>query len=420
EAKLGLMKKFKLSEIQANAILEIRLHQLARMEREKVEEELKMRLKEIEELTAILNSPQRIKGVLKKELIALKENFGDDRKTRVIAQKLGDIAEEDLIPNEETIITLTHDGYIKRINPAAYKIQKRGGKGMLGMKTTQDDIVEQFLSAQTHDSLFFFTDSGKVFKTVAYEIPEGSRVARGRGVLNFLELSQQEKVLTVLPIGKSDNDEGIKDLVMVTREGVIKKTKLEEFNNVRRSGLIAITLKKGDSLEKVSKSSGDDDIVLVTRKGQAIRFKQKEIREMGRPAAGVKGIRLKKNDKVVGMEIIKSGKPKVDDKTETKKEKSYLLVVMENGYGKRTDAKEYRLQGRGGSGVKTASINSKNGEIVASWLLAGGEEELIVISQKGHVIRTNISSIPILGRATQGVRIMRIEEGDKVASATCI
>lgn len=417
DAKRNLVKKFKLSEIQANAILEIKLQQLARMEREKIEEELKQKRAEIKELTAVLKSPQRIKDVVKKEIKEIKEKFGDQRKTKVVLQKIGEIAEEDLIPLEETIITLTSGGYVKRINPKTYKIQKRGGKGMLGMKTLQDDIVEHFLTAQTHDSLFFFTDSGKVFKTPVYEIPEGTRVARGRGLLNILEISPQEKVLSLFPMGKQDLEKGIKHLVMVTQNGIIKKTALAEFENVRKSGLIAITLKKDDLLRKVQKSTGLDEVILATKKGQAIRFKEKDIREMGRPASGVKGIRLKRGDVVVGMDIIQSSKPKAQD---SKPEKQYLLIITEKGFGKRTDLKEYRMQGRGGAGIKTVNITPKTGEVVSSMLLEGAEEDLIVISQKGQVIRTKISQIAKLSRATQGVRIMKLEEGDRVASATCI
>lgn len=415
DAKNNLIRKFKLTEVQANAILEIRLQQLARLERQKIEEELEQKLKEIKELSAILKSPEKIKEILKRELHLLKENFGDERKTKVHIQKIGEIAQEDLVPLEETIITLTQGGYIKRINPRTYKIQKRGGKGILGMKTMQEDIVEHFLMARTHDSLFFFTDSGKIFKSPVYEIPEGTRVARGRGLLNFLEISPQEKVLSLFPLGKEDLDSGIKYLAMATQNGIIKKTALSEFENVRRSGLIAITLKKGDLLKKVEKSTGQDEVILVTKKGQAIRFQEKQIREMGRPAAGIRGIRLRKGDEVVGMDVIK-----LKVKSEKSKVNEYLLVVTDNGYGKRTDLAEYRLQGRGGSGIKTAKVTSKTGEIVSARLLAGGEEDLIVISRKGQVIRVEISAIPKLNRATQGVRIMRLQEGDKVAQATCI
>ena len=408
DALKNLMKQFKLTEIQANAILETKLASLAKLEREKIEAELKELKNLIKELTAILASPQKIKSIIKAEIKEIKERFGDERRTKVFAQKVGEIAEEDLIPQEETMITLTQGGYIKRINPATYKIQKRGGKGIMGMKTLQEDIVEHFLSAQTHDDLFFFTDSGKVFQTVAYEIPEGTRVARGRGLLNFLELSSEEKALSLLSFGKEDEEKGVKDLVMVTKDGVIKRTKLEQFKNVRKTGLIAISLKKGDLLKKVVKTTGENDIILVTKKGQSIRFREQDIREMGRPASGVRGITLKKEDEVVGMDVISKDA-----------EKQQLLIVMENGYGKKTDIKEYRRQGRGGSGIKTANVTPKTGKIVYSKIITD-EEDLIIISQKGQVIRTKISSIAKISRSTQGVRIMKLSDGDNVASAASI
>ncbi|MBI2625404.1 MAG: DNA gyrase subunit A [Candidatus Nealsonbacteria bacterium] len=413
DAKKNLMKRFKLTEIQANAILETKLSALAKLERKKIEDELKEIRSSIKEWMAILKSPQRVKEVVKKELKELKESFGDERKTKVYAQKLGEISEEELIPKEETIITLTKGGYVKRINPSLYKKQKRGGKGMVGMKTVGEDIVEYLLLTQTHDQLLFFTDSGKVFKMLAYEVPEGTRVAKGRGLLNFLELSPQDKILSLMARGKEDSDLGIKYLVMVTKDGIIKKTDFQEFENVRKSGLIAITLKKGDLLRKVQKTTGEDEIIIITKKGQSIKFKEKDIRSMGRPAAGIRGIRLRKGDEVVGMEII--GKPQAADR----KSQNYLLVITENGYGKRTDVEEYRKQGRGGSGIKTAKVTSKTGGLISTWLLTD-EEDLIVISQGGHVIRTKIVQIPKLGRSTQGVRIMRLEPGDRVASATCI
>jgi len=412
DAQKNLMKKFKLTQIQANAILETKLSALAKLERKKIEDELKALRIKIKELIAILKSPQKIKGEIKKELKQMAETFGDERKTRVHAQKVGEISEEDLIPQEETIITLTQGGYIKRLNPATYKIQKRGGKGILGMKTVGDDIVEHFLTTNTHDSLLLFTDSGKVFKTPVYEIPEANRVAKGRGLLNFLEMSSEEKVLSLMSLSKEEK-EATKYLVIITKNGIIKKTVLEEFENVRRSGLIAISLKKGDALQTVRKTSGQDEIILTTKKGQAIRFKEKEIRPMGRTAAGIRGIRLKKGDELIGMDISKNYKPQVTEL------KPYLLVVTENGYGKKTDLKEYRLQGRGGSGIKTAQITAKTGNLISSKLLTT-EEDLIVISQQGQVIRSAISGISKLSRATQGIRIMRLGEGDKIASATYI
>ena len=410
DAKKNLMKSFKLTEIQANAILEIRLHQLARMERERIEDELKAKLKEIKELTAILKSPKKVESIVEKELIQAKEAFGDERKTKVHIQKLDEISEEDLIPLETTIITITNGGYIKRINPQTYKIQKRGGKGILGMKTTQDDLVEHFIEAKTHDSLLFFTDSGKVFRIPAYEIPEATRVARGRGIFNFLEISSQEKVLSVIPLSKEDEEEDIKYLVMGTEKGVVKKTLLKDFKNIRRSGLIAIKLRKGDLLKNVCKTAGDDDIIMVTEAGQSIRFKERDVRGMGRTASGIRGIKLRKGDKVVGMDVVKNENGKED----------FLLVVTENGFGKKTLLKEYRVQQRGGVGVKALNITQKTGSLVVSKTLTKEEEELIVISRKGNVIKSEIDLIPKLSRATQGVRIMRLAPQDKVASAICI
>lgn len=405
DALKNLMKRFRLSQIQANAILETKLSALAKLERKRIEDELKEMIARMKELTAILKSPQKIKEVVKKELKEIKEKFGDERKTKLHPQGVGEIAEEDLIPQEETIITLTQGGYIKRINPLMYKMQKRGGRGMVGVKTMGQDIVEHFLTAMTHDSLLFFTDSGKVFRTQVYEIPEGQRLAKGRGLLNFLEISSQEKVLSLQTLGKEDKELGMKYLVMATRNGIIKKTGLAEFENVRKSGLIAITLKKGDLLKKVVKTTGQDEIIFVTKKGQSIHFKEKDIRSMGRTASGIRGIRLKKSDELIGLDVV-SGKD--------------LLVVTENGFGKRTDLKEYKLQARGGSGVITAKITAKTGDLAAAITLSGQEEDLIVISQKGNTIRTKINLIAKLGRATQGVRIMKLEPGDKVASATCI
>jgi len=415
DAKDKLKKAFRLSELQANAILDMRLAQLARLERKKIEDELKEMRAKIKELTVILNSPKKIDGVIKKEFLSTKETFGDNRKTRVQIAGLGEIAEEDLVPQEETIITLTQGGYIKRINPATYKLQKRGGKGIVGMKTVSDDIVEHFLYCNTHDSLMVFSDSGKVFSLPVYEIPEGSRVAKGRGLLNFVELSSNDKVLNLFALGKKDTEQGIKYMVMVTKDGLVKKTPLEDFKNVRRSGLIAISLKKGDELRIVRKSTGQDQIIVTTKKGQSIRFKEKDARAMGRSAAGTRVIRLKKGDEVVGMDIIgENPKPKTQN---SKIDSDYLLILTENGYGKRTPLKEYRVQTRGGSGIKTANITTKTGNLAYAKVLSGEEEDLIVISRKGQVIRTAIAGIAKISRSTQGVRVMRLDEGDKVVSA---
>ncbi len=411
DALRNLIKRFRLTEIQTNAILDMRLAQLAKLERKKIEDELKEIQATIKELSAILTSPKRIDGVIKKEFAQIRGAFGDERKTKVQVQGIGEIAEEDLVPQEETIITLTQGGYIKRINPATYKLQKRGGKGIMGMKTVAEDIVEHFLYCNTHDSLMVFTDSGKVFQTPVYEIPEGTRVAKGRGLLNFIELSSQDKVLSLFAFGKKDAESGIKYLVMITKDGIIKKTPLEDFKNARRSGLIAMSLKKGDLLRSVQKSTGQDELIITTRKGQSIHFREKDVRSMGRPAAGIHAMRLKKGDEVVGMDVISN--PKSEARNPNTR---YLFILMENGYGKRTDVKEYRIQTRGGSGIKTANVTAKTGNLVYAKVLQGIEEDLIVISRKGQVIRTPVDAIPKISRSTQGVRIMRLDEGDKVVS----
>jgi DNA gyrase subunit A len=429
DARANLMKRFKLDEIQANAILETKLAALAKLERQRIEDELKQLMAQIEEWTQTLKSPARIKTVMKKELAEVKQNFGDERRTKVHVGGIGEISEEDLVPEEETIITLTNSGYIKRIDPKTYKIQKRGGKGIIGLKTVGDDIVEQSLIANTHDRILFFTDSGRVFQTLAYEIPEGARVAKGRAVVNFLEMSPQEKVLYMMPLAKKagpkdkakakqkeEKSASEKYLLIITKNGIAKKALLDDFDNIRRSGLIAITLKKDDFLRKVSKTTGNDEVLIVTKKGQSVRFKESQIRPMGRQAAGIKAIGLKRGDEVVGMDVIPS---KADETAGERKKDRLILVVMENGYGKKTSLKEYRLQNRGGSGIKAAQITSKTGELVTSFVLSG-EEELMIISTKGQVIRIPIDGISTLSRPTQGVRIMRLDAGDKVASASCI
>lgn len=412
DAKTNLMKKFKLSLLQAEAILEIRLHQLAKLEKQKVEDELAEKMKLIKALTKILESKAEQKKLMKQELESEIENYGDERITAVVKKSPEAISEEDLVPLEDTIVTLTSGGFIKRMNPSEYKKQKRGGQGSLGMKTGEDDEVHHFITAQTHDSVFFFTDSGKAFQTKVYEIPEGQRSNKGRGIMNFLEISSSDKILSILPLNKEDRKGSgeIKYLFMATKNGIVKKTPLKDFENVRRNGLIAIGLKKDDALCGAQKIADGDDIILVTKDGQSIKFAEKEVRSMGRSAGGIKGIALKKGDQVIGMQIVRKIKAK---------EKSYLLVLMENGFGKLTDVTEYKRQGRGGSGVKTAKVTSKTGSIVKIEIIQS-QEDLIVISQKGQTIRTKISSIPKLGRDTQGVRVMKIKEGDKVASAACL
>jgi len=404
DAKKNLMSKFKLTSIQAEAILETKLATLARLEREKIEQELKQIKAKIKELEAIIKSPKKVKEVVKKEIKELKEKYQDPRRTKVLAKGPGKIKEEDLIPEEETIITLTQKGYIKRVDPATYKIQKRGGKGIIGVETKEEDLVEHFILANTHDQLLVFTDTGKVFGLPVYEIPKGTRTSKGRALTNFLDIQSEDKILAVLPIGKKDLERKVKYLIMATKNGIVKKTELEKFKNLRSTGLIAIRLKKGDLLRKVRKTKGDDLIILVTKKGMAIEFHEKEIRPMERNAAGIRGIKLKKEDELIGMEVVGNIKTK-----------QYLFVITENGYGKMTDISKYRLQKRGGTGLITAKITPKTGDLVEARILTR-DEDLIIISKKGQVIRTSAKNIPILGRATQGVRIMRLKQGDKVAS----
>jgi len=406
DAKKQLKKKFKLTDIQAEAILETKLSALAKLERRKIEVELKEIKERIKGLQAILKSKAKVKAVVKKELKRLKDDYGDERKTKVYLKKVDQISVEDLVPEEETLITLTNKGYIKRMSPTVYKAQHRGGKGIIGMKTRDEDFVKHFLVASTLDELLFFTDSGKVFSIPAYDVPQGNRTANGKSIVNYLEISPDDRILAVLPLGKKDKE--VAHLAMATRNGIIKKTKIQDFKNIRRSGLIAINLKKGDLLCSVKKTSGNSEIILVTQKAQSIRFKEKDIRPMQRNAAGNKGIRLKKDDKVIGMEIVEK-----DNK------KDYLLIISENGYGKKTKIDKYRGQTRGGAGIKTAKITKRTGDIVRVQILKG-DEDLIIMSKKGQVIRTSAKNISSLGRATQGVRIMNLAKDDKIISLTKI
>ncbi|MEI8343772.1 MAG: DNA gyrase subunit A [Candidatus Moraniibacteriota bacterium] len=408
EAHINLMKKFKLSEKQASAILEMRLQTLAGMERKKIEDELAEKLETIAQLTNLLSSTIKILAVVKDELIALKEKFGDERKTKVLRTGIEEFKQEDLIPNEEAILTISQDGYIKRMNPNVYKVQNRGGKGVIGATTREGDVIEKVTSVMTHDNLMFFTNTGKVFQTKAYEIPESSRTGKGQAVVNFLQLAQEEKITAMIPYNKND---GYKFFFMTTTHGVVKKSKIEDFDNVRRSGLIAITLDKGDTLNWVLPSTGTDEITISTAGGQAIRFKESDVRAMGRSAAGVRGIKLKGNDLVVGMDIVLKGQ-----------KGNQLLIITENGYGKRTDLAAYKIQKRGGSGIKTANITAKIGRLVGAHIINIDEIEgdLFITSLQGQIIRIPLKSISVLGRATQGVRIMKPKAGDKVAAAAVI
>ena len=408
EAHANLMRKFKLSERQTTAILEMKLQTLSGLERKKIDDELKEKLALIAELEAILKSEKKILGIVKADLVRVKEKYGDERKTKIIKSGITEFRQEDLVPNEEAIITISKEGYIKRMNPSTYKVQKRGGKGVIGATTKEGDEIEKLLGVMTHDNLLFFTDSGKVFQTKAYEIPESSRISKGQSIVNFLQLSQEEKVTAVIPFNK---DDGYKYLFMTTRIGTVKKTKMEEFENVRRSGLIAIKLDKNDALSWVSATTGTDEVIITTSHGQAIHFKENDVRPMGRSATGVRGIKLKKDDCVVGMDVFYKNQ-----------KGNQLLVISENGYGKRSDLKYYKIQKRGGSGIKTTSITSKTGKLIGANVINIDilESDLILTSDKGQIIRIPLKSISALGRATQGVRVMKPNAGDKVAAITIL
>jgi len=414
-AHQNLKKKFNLSDAQSSAILEMKLQALAGLERKKVDEELEEKKKLIAELTAILKDNKKVLSLIKKELLEIKNNYKSERRTKIVKGAIGQFSEEDLIAQEETMVSLTKGGYIKRINPQMYKAQKRGGKGITGVPTKEEDIVDIFLGCMTHDNILFFTDKGRVFQSPAHEIPETSRTAKGKAVINILSLSAGERIASILAIKeklkgiKNDSLDG-KFLIMITGDGTVKRIAVSEFSNVRKSGIQSIRLRKGDSLKWVSMTSGKDDIILITKNGQSIRFGEKDVRPMGRTAAGVLGIRLKKDDMIVGMTTAKHGKDI---------NKEQLMVVTENGFGKKTTLSNYKKQKRGGSGIKTIKITPKIGAITSATLIED-EEEVIIISQKGQVIRMSLSSVPSLSRATQGVRIMKLDGDDKVASVTIL
>ncbi|MFH0930222.1 MAG: DNA gyrase subunit A [Candidatus Moraniibacteriota bacterium] len=407
-AHSNLMKKFKLSEKQGAAILEMRLQTLAGLERQKIEDELKAKTKLIKELEDLLKSPKKILGVIKTELAELREKYADERRTRVVRSAVGEFKQEDLIPNEEAIIVFTEDNYVKRMNPSLYRVQRRGGKGVIGATTKEGDTIDMVVSAMTHDDLFFFTNTGKVFQTKAYEIPVSSRTAKGQAIVNFLQISPDEKITAIITIGKESQ---AKYLFMATKFGTVKKTAIEDFTKVRRSGLIALNLAKDDELRWIAPTTGKDEIIITTSAGQAIHFKESDVRGMGRTAAGVRGINLKKNDQVVGMDVVLKNQ-----------RGNQLLILTENGFGKRTDMKAYKIQRRGGSGIKTAKITPKTGKLVCAHMinLDNIETDLIASSAKGQIIRVPMGSISILGRATQGVRVMRLNGDDKIAATAVL
>lgn len=414
EARKNLVLKFKLTEIQAAAILEMKLQTLAALETKKIEEELGEKRKLIEELEFLLKSASKILKIIKDELLELKLKYGDERRTKLVSGGVKEFKEEDLVAEEEIIITLSQGGYIKRLAPTAFRSQRRGGKGLIGSEVNEEDFLTNFITANTHDNILFFTDKGRVFQTKVYEIPQGSRTSKGKLVQNFLEIPPEEKISAIVSYGdkQPQTQTDGKFLVMATKNGIIKKTYLEDFTNIRRTGIIAVNLQKGDSLKGVRLSSGKDEIIISTNQGQAIRFKETQLKPLGRNAAGVRAIKLKKNDVISGFDIIKTS-----DKEQKTGDK--LLVVTELGFAKQTPLKEYKVQSRGGMGIKTAKISAKTGLIVSSRIIKG-EEELIAISTKGQVIRTSVASIRVAGRATSGVRIMKLKEKDKIAGIVAL
>ena len=409
-ASLALQKKFGFSVLQATAILEMRLSKLAGLERKKLEDELSEVQALIAKLKDILSSPKKILAVVKRELEELAEKYGDDRRTKIVRGGVQNISVEDMVPDEDTMLVLTSGGYVKRTNPAEYRRQKRGGVGVVDIATKEEDIVTHFLVASAHADLLFFTTLGKAYQLKMYEIPEGRRATKGKSIMNFLPLAGEESVTSVLAVPKGAALEA-SSIVFVTKGGVVKRVAAKSFADVRRSGIIAINLQKGDTLVSANLSGSGDTVSVVTSKGQSIRFEAEEVREMGRTAGGVRGMSVKRGDKVVSAEVIPANA----------KDPS-LLVIMGKGYGKRTKLSEYKIQGRGGSGIKTAEVTAKTGEIIGARVVSGSVEgeELVVVSKKGQVIRTGVAEIPSLGRATQGVRVMKMREGDSIASLVAL
>lgn len=413
DARVSLMKKFKLTDRQANAILDMKLATLANLERLKIENELKEKKKLIKELEEILKSVIKVKNILKDEIKALTDKFGDERRTKVMAHGVKEFAIEDLVPNEESVVFMTRDGYIKRIPPDTFKVQGRGGKGVIGLTTKEEDMVEFMFTTMTHSDVLFFTTKGRTFQLKAYEIPQAARTAKGQAIVNFLQLGNNEQVTSILPLDKLGNN---KYLFFATEKGVVKKVEINAFDNVRRSGLIAIKIKEDDKLIWAKPTGGSDHIQLITAKGQAIRFKETNVRDMGRNAAGVTGIRMKGGDAVVGMGVIKADKDF--------EKHAQVLTIMENGFGKRTPLNLYKVQGRGGSGIRTAKVTPKTGKLTNAYVIsteAMADKDLVIISEKGQVIRLPFKTVNQAGRDTQGVRLMRFKEAnDKVACVTWV
>ncbi len=403
DAKERLMKRFNLSEIQAQAILDMRLKTLSGLQREKIEEEYEQLMKLIEHLRAVLESEKLVFDIIKEELTEIKEKYGDERKTKIVAAE-GEIDIEDLIKEEQAVVALTHFGYIKRMPIDTYKSQRRGGKGITGIATREEDFVKQIFTASTHDTILFFSNKGKVYQLRGYEIPEAGRTAKGTAIVNLLRLDNGEKISAVIPI--NNFAEG-KYLLMCTKNGLIKKTSLQEYNSVRKSGLLAITLKDDDELIEVRLTDGEDNIVLVTKKGMSITFDEKDVRPMGRTAQGVIGMKIDNDDEIIGMESIITGN------------NATLLAITENGFGKRTELEEYRVQNRGGRGVITYKVTPKTGNLVGI-KITDGTEDVMLITDTGTIIRLKVEEISILGRSTQGVTLMRTNDGGKVVSIETI
>ena len=406
-AKLNLMKEFKFSELQAVAILEMKLQKLAGLERKAVENELEEKQKFIKETKELLASPKKILGVISKELKEIREKYADERRTKIVKGGNKEISDEDLIPDKETVLVFTAGGYVKRTDPSEYHSQKRGGVGVVDLETKEEDFVTMLVSGSTHNDLLFFTNLGKVYQMKMYDIPEGRRATKGKSIMNFLALGTDEKVTSVLPLPKELKKSPI-SLMLVTKNGTSKKMSGESFKDVRRSGIIAIRLDKGDSLVSALLVEKGDEVMVATGGGQAIRFKESDIREMGRTAGGVRGMKLGKTDEVISVDVVKK-----DNK------EGAFLTMSANGFGKKTSLKEYKVQKRGGSGIKTAKVTPKTGKLIVAKVLNGEEEELIAMSKKGQVIRTALKDISNLGRQTQGITIMRLRAGDSIASLVC-
>lgn len=405
KAHKALMKNYKLSDKQATAILEMKLQTLAGLERKKIEDEYKEKLALISRLEAILKDPEKILDIIKKELAEIKEKYADERRTEVVPQALGKFSYKDTIPNSPMIVILSKEGYIKRVAPTKFKSQHRGGKGIIGVTTKEQDEIYSIRHAKNHDEALFFTNHGRVFKLPVYEIAQTNRTAKGQPIVNLLQLGESEYVTSMFII--KDKIKG-QYLVMSTQKGTIKKTEASAYENVRKSGLIAIKLRKGDSLQWVSEASPGDEIAIITSNGKCIRFKEDDVRPMGRASMGVRGIKLKDDDKVVEMDTVQS-------------KDAELFVLMENGLGKSTKISRYRLQNRGGTGVKTAHVTGKTGKIIGAKVIEPHfEGDAIIISKKGNIIRMNLKNIPTQGRATQGVYLMRLKKSDKVSSLSII